>query len=361
MEANISMNRCILNADINKKAFKKTAGILTGILLLVPVTASAAPDLTDIFTTKAFQGSWEVVYQFNWLGGIMNYIISFFCLLGLMLIMYSRMVTLLYLSSRNTWDNVHDIKESSKGAFLGFPALFQNTMQSNYGSGLDAFVSFFLGLLPDIKKYSDYNPDNMNKGTLNDDDNALNYILKTALPTILLMFFLAIGFSGTLARSYGTVVSGMARFADDVVTVNLDQYVDEIFTVGSTPDSTLKDGSEFGNLQYTINKNIYSKCLSVIGVSDQDTKDSLQAACETKVTAEFTKEIIQSKSGVTVTKEADWKNVKPNVTMSKNSAGSANAVIIPVTDILPGSNSGQFIHITFKKSGTQENYFGQNP
>lgn len=334
--------------------------VLLVIMLFVPVVALAsAPDLTEIFSTKAFQGSWEVIYQFNWLGAIMNYIISFFCLLGLMLIMYSRMVTLLYLSSRNTWDNVHDIKESSKGPFLGFPALFQNTMQSNYGSGLDAFVSFFLGLLPDVKKYSDYNPDNMAKGTLNDDDNALNYILKTAIPTITLMFFLSIGFSGTLARSYGTVVSAMARFADNVVSQNLDQYVDEIFQVGNTPDSTLKDGTAFGDFRYKTNRQVYSKCLQVIGVADQETKDALMTACEQAVSTNITADTVSGMLGTTISKDNDWKNIKANVVLSTNAQGSANAIVIPVSDILNGANTDKYIHITFKKTGTQENYFGQ--
>lgn len=343
------------NMEVLQRGF-----LITGLLVLVPIVALAdQPDLTEIFTTKAFQGSWEVIYQFNWLGAIMNYIISFFCLLGLMLVMYSRMVTLLYLSSRNTWDNVHDIKESSKGPFLGFPTLFQNTMQSNYGSGLDAFVSFFLGLLPDVKKYSDYNPDNMAKGTLNDDDNALNYILKTSIQTITIVFFLSIGFSGTLSRSYGTVVSAMARFADNVVSQNLDMYVDEIFQIGSTPDSTLKDGTSFGDFRYKVNKQVYSKCIEAIGVADQETKDAIMTASEQAVSANITADTVGAMVGTTISKDSDWKNIKANVVLSTNAQGSNNAIVIPVSDIINGGDSNKYVHITFKKTGTQENYFGQ--
>lgn len=345
----------------NKELFQRTSIITLGLTLLFStIVFAAAPNLTDIFSTKAFQGSWEVIYQFNWLGAIMNYIISAFCLIGLFLIMYSRMVTLLYLSSRNTWDNVHDIKEASKGPFLGFPTLFQNVMQSNYGSGLDAFISFFLGLLPDVKKYSDYNPDTMSRSNLSEDDNALNYILKTSIPTIMLMFFFATGFSGTLARSYGTVVSAMSTFADNVVSQNLNQYVEDLFQIGSTPDSTLKDGTSFGDFKYGISKQVYSKCLEITGVADQGTKDGLASQCEQVVTANISADAVGGKLGVTVKKDADWKNIKANVVMSENPNGSANTIVVPVTSILNGSNANKYIHISFSKSGLEENYFSKN-
>ena len=35
-------------------------------------------ELTDLFSTKAFQGSWEVINKFNWLGWLMNFLISVF-------------------------------------------------------------------------------------------------------------------------------------------------------------------------------------------------------------------------------------------------------------------------------------------
>lgn len=58
--------------------------------------------------------------------------------------------------------------------------------------------------------------------------------------------------------------------------------------VGSTTRFYIEDGSEFGNLQYTINKNIYSKCLTVIELSDKILKIHYKRL-ETKVTAEFTR------------------------------------------------------------------------
>lgn len=342
----------------NTQLMQRTMLIASFLCLTFSVIVyAAAPNLTEIFTTKAFQGSWEVIYQFNWLGAIMNYIISFFCLLGLILIMFSRMISLLYLSSRNLWDNVHDIKEASKGPFLGFPALFTNVVQSNYGSGLDAFISFFLGLLPDVRKYSDYNPETMSRNNLSEDDNALNYILKTSIPTIMLMFFFSTGFSGTLARSYGTVVSAMATFADNVVAQNLDQYVDELFQIGSTPESSLKDGTAYGDFKYGVSKQVYSKCLEVTGVADQGTKDSLSSICEQTISSNITADAIGGKLGITIKKDSDWKNIKANVTMTENPNGGNNTIVLPVSSILNGSNTNKYIHISFSKSGLEENYF----
>ena len=77
-----------------------------GVILVLAVYATllsasftsayaAEAELTDLFNTDAFTGSWEVFSKFNWLGGIMNFIISAFCLLGLFLIVYQRMLTML--------------------------------------------------------------------------------------------------------------------------------------------------------------------------------------------------------------------------------------------------------------------------
>ena len=45
-------------------------------------------ELTDLFYTQAFSGAWSVFSKFNWLGWLMQFIISAFCLIGIFLTMY---------------------------------------------------------------------------------------------------------------------------------------------------------------------------------------------------------------------------------------------------------------------------------
>lgn len=183
-----------------------------------PVIMSAADTgneaLTGIFNTVAFSGSWEVFTKFNWLGALLQFVITAFCLIGLVLVMIQRLVTMLYLSSKPTFDRIHEIKNAGRGGkALGLPGLVKDTIgTANHGTGLDAILSFLLSLLPDVKAYSDYAEDHR-QYNLKDDDTITVYMLKVALPTIMIVFFFSIGFNGTLGRAYGQVASAMARIS----------------------------------------------------------------------------------------------------------------------------------------------------
>lgn len=338
----------------------KVFAFVIAFVSLVPIMAYAeGPDLTEIFSTKAFQGSWEVIYQFNWLGQIMNYIISFFCLLGISLVFFSRVITLLYLSSKNIWNNVDEVKGSMNGAMFGYPSLFQNVYNSNHGSGLDAFVSFFYGLLPNVKKYSDYGQ-NAGFSNLSEDDNALNYILKTAPSTILLMFFLATGFSGTLSQAYGTIVSAMATAADNVISVNLDKYVDALFKMGDNPSFVLgEDGTNLGKLQKTVAKAIYKEALIASGATDKESKAQLAASAESIATGYVTSGNVGEKTGVALNSDSDWDRIKVSIKTSASSTGTAQTQVIALQEILPNYQGTEYIHVTFSAGSGGENYFGQ--
>lgn len=219
--------------------------------------------LTDLFYTQAFSGSWTIFSKFNWLGAIMQFFISATCLLALFLIVYQRLVTLFYLSSRPLFDKVHEIKQQGKGQkFLGLPALASNTlMTANHGTGLDAIFSFVLSLLPDVKAYSDYSEE---RGSYNlqEDDTCTTYILKISIPTIMLIFFFAIGFNGTLFKAYGNVVDAMGTATDNLVTTELSTYVQKWMNSGSAYQfSYSADETEFGKFRQNLAKDMYAKVL----------------------------------------------------------------------------------------------------
>lgn len=181
-----------------------------------------ADNLLDLFDSYAFRGSLKTIDKFNWVGKLMSYIISVFSMLGLFLICYQRLISLLYLAGRNTFDTVHEIKSSLSGGSgrdaFGIRSMFTNAMQGGgqYGTGLDAIVGFLLSLLPDVKKYSDYNPERM-AYNVQEEDSCTTYMLKTAIPTIMLIFFFAMGYNGTLWQGFGVIVDAMGTAAEAVL------------------------------------------------------------------------------------------------------------------------------------------------
>lgn len=219
--------------------------------------------LTDLFYTEAFSGSWTVFSKFNWLGMIMQFIISAFCLIGLFLIAYQRLITMLYLAAKNTFDKVDELKSGvGNKRFLGLGGMFKdNFFESKNGIGLDAFVSFLLTLLPNVKAYSDYSPDSHHNYNLNEDDTITTYMLKVAIPTIMLIFFFAIGFNGTLFKAYGNVVDAMATVADDFVTTDLSSTVQKWVNSGTGYQFAYDNGTEYGKFQQELAEDMYAKIL----------------------------------------------------------------------------------------------------
>jgi hypothetical protein len=275
MEAVFNNNFALSRNQIDKvfRQLVVAALVMLTLIQLSSVTYAAAGGLTDIFSTKSFQGSWEVINKFNWLGFAMNFIISAFCLIGLCLVFYQRMISMLYLSSRGVFDNVYDMKNAAKGgAFFGLPGMGRELYQGNRGVGLDSIIGLVYAFLPNIKAYSDYNPEKMSHN-LQEDDNVATYMLKTLLPTVLLVFFFSIGFSGTLAKAYGQISNAMSAAADKAVTVNLEAYVNKVLNTGESYTFSIGDNQTAeGKLGEKIARDIYGKVLSRSGIIDTESR-----------------------------------------------------------------------------------------
>lgn len=350
------LNGFMGNLKINKRM--AITMFACAFVILTPTLVLADDGLTDLFTTKAFQGSWEVINKFNWLGWLMNFIISAFSLMGLFLVLYSRLITLLYLSSRNLWDNVAEVKDASQGPGFGIRKLIERTWNAQDGTGADAFVSFFYGLLPNVKKYSDYGSRNL--GSLDDNDNALNYMLKTLPQTVLLIFFLALGFSGTLGQIYGTLVDGMTAVADNVVAIQLEDYVDKFFAQGNHYRFTLSaDGTAKSNVQQVIAKRAYQEVVGKGNILDGDRRHEIGAIIEDAVRQTVTEgnSKIQQVTGRPMTSDADWKGLDVKVTLSSDGTELENGDVLSAP---PGVFNGDaYIKITYSAQKVYGDYFNR--
>lgn len=235
------------------------------VAFINPLSVASADSFTDIFFTNSFRGSFEWFKKLDWIGFIVQAVISVFSIVGVCLITIRIMTSLLYLSAKGLWEEVHDMKlgESDKYDF-GLIAMTQAWAKGKGGyTGLDAILGAVLILLPDVKRYSDFGEKSGNK--FDSDINMTQYILKISLPTILAVFFLAMGFNGTLVKGLATTVDFMGSVADKAVSVNYTGFIDDLIATGTGYKFTFAaTGTEKGEFQEDLAKDIYGRVVSKV-------------------------------------------------------------------------------------------------
>lgn len=346
------------------RSFKKLVALYVTLVVAVCIVpaVSQASDLTDLFTTVAFSGSWEVFAKFNWLGKALQFLISTFCLLGIVLTVVRVTITILYKSSESIFDRVHEIHTRAQGnQFFGLPTAIKEVAGGNFGTGADAIVGFLFFLMPDIVVYSDYNPDRM-AYNLQKDDTLTTYFLKISLPTIFTIFFFAIGFNGVLWQAYGNVVDALATVAKKAVDVDLAAYVNKALNAGAYYQFSLDDGTEVGAFKEKIAKSLYNRML--LKMDDLSTSQmqtvgsSIQSWVDNQVTAgDIDSHLnVDASSRKVAEDDSAVKNFTYNVEINSNStAPEGKGVyhrVVPIGD-LGVSVSGDvnyYVHLIISKN-----------
>jgi len=369
---------CRMAWDYNEKQsrrFRNIALVFTAMLCIaciVPAFAHAdSDDLMDLFTTTAFTGSWEVFSKFNAVGKIMNFIISAFSLLGIMFTVFRFTVTLLYKSGESLFDSVYELKSRGKqdAKLFGFIGMGKEVMSGNFGTGADAILGFFMMLLPNVKAYSDYNPEKM-AYNLAEDDTITTYVLKMSIPTIMTLFFFTIGFDGTLWQAYGNVVNGLSQVAKKAVEVNLAGYVNKALNAGAYYQFNFNTKDELGKFQKNIATSVYNKLLLKMESYDTTTMQNVGGQIEEWVCNHFT----ASKLDV-LNKAEGSRKISDDVNAAKNlsfsccinsskqlgtESGNCYAV---ATDIeyfgVSGTSTKQYVHVYInkKENADETDYF----
>ena len=246
--------------------------------------ADVEANLTDWFSTKSFHGTSEVFSKMNWVGQIMAYTISIFGILGLFTVGMRIMLTLLYLSGKNFWDNIDEIKSAGRGQkMFGMGALVKDTYNAQHGVGLDAFVSFFLSLFPNIKAYSDYSADAKHSMNLKEDDTVTTYLLKTALPNIMVILAFTMAWNGTLWKAYGVVVDGVGVVANTFVNTRLDTIVSKALNTGSNYQFGYSaSNTEYGALKQKVAEEIYNQVIAKCDDVSTGNKQAVGACIDKK-------------------------------------------------------------------------------
>lgn len=229
------------------------------------VVSVRADNFVDIFYTNSFRGSFEWFKKLDWIGMIVQAVISIFSLVGVALIVIRVMTSMLYLSAKGLWEEVHDLKDTGGSEMydFGFVGMAKKWAQGKAGTGLDAILGAVLVLLPDVKRYSDFGDKSGQK--FDEDVTMAQYILKIALPTVLAVFFLAMGFNGTLVKGLAVTVDAMGTFADKAVSVNYSGFVEDLVASGSGYKFTYNlDGTEKGQLEQSLAKDLYGRVVSEV-------------------------------------------------------------------------------------------------
>lgn len=241
-----------------------TALILMIVSNMMTVTAKA-DNFTDVFYTNSFRGSFEWIQKMDWLGTIVQAVISIFSLVGVSLIVIRIMTSMLYLSARGLWEEVHDLKQTGESELydFGLVNMAKSWAKGKAGTGLDAIFGAILILLPDVKKYSDFGEKSGQH--FEEDTTIAQYILKIALPTVLSVFFLAMAFNGTLVKAMAVTVDAMGTIADRAVSQNYSSMLNSLIDSYSGYQFSFSvDGSEFGSFKNEVAKGIYSRCISQV-------------------------------------------------------------------------------------------------
>ena len=243
-------------------------GLVMAAALFVGAMASGtvqanADNFTDIFQTNSFRGAFAWLEKLDWVGMIVQCVISCFSLFGVALMTIRIMTSMLYLSAKGMWEEVATLKDqggSEEKDFIGMFGMAKSWAKGNAGTGLDAIIGAGLMLLPNVKKYSDFGA-NAKEG-MSEDMTISQYILKIALPTVMTVFFFAMGFNGTLWQALAVSVDMMGAFADKAVSVDYAGIVEDIINSKTGYQFYLNDGTNFGKLKQSVAKDVYNRAVS---------------------------------------------------------------------------------------------------
>lgn len=240
--------------------------------LMIMTTQVFAADedhvLTDLYDTEAFRGSWRWFDKFNWLGGILNFIISAICFIGLFSIVLQIIITLCYFSQRGFWNNVHDIKVQHAGSTMfgkqmpfGLAGYFTETVMPTKTSGIDALFNLFYAFIPDIKEYSEMGENR--ESNLSEDESVTTWLIKTLPRKVLIMLLFSMGFNGSLMRCYGVIVDGLGVFTERIADYNSVALVNNILNSGDNYEFSLgSSGKGLDDLQGRVCDAAYKECIA---------------------------------------------------------------------------------------------------
>lgn len=344
----------------------------------MPYTVGLADNFTDIFATNSFRGSFSWVKKFDFVGLFIQGCISICSLFGVAALVFTMMTSILYLSAKSVWEEVHDKKvgpEEGSG-FFGMPSMIKSWTQGKAGTGVDALFGAVFMLLPDVKEYSEFG--SKSKENYGEDCTVTQYILKKFVPALLTIFILAMGWNGTLWAAFGVTVDAMGSIADRAVSINYANILNDLVNknIGYTFLFN-QSGTEKGNIKQKIAMEMYGAVITRTGITDPGVLKDLGQVIENMVDDDLISRGIEESKTISAQLRNDLDssdsaisdNAYASITFFldvNRSSSQEGAVSIALSDIVgdipsivyaDSEDSLEYIHIYFKETASRNSAF----
>lgn len=270
------------------------------------ITAFAAGDTSSMqvmANSADMQGTTNFFYSNEWLVKFMQFIISWLCIISLLVYYAGWLCSMVVLSNKELFYLIDTIKkESSEGGAEGknmfgiapVLAAFKNGSSNGVNGGADNIVVFFLSLSINFKAYSSYK--DVEAGSSGEEggskfsynDTMLNFLLKTLIPAVSITFVTSVAISGVLLQSWFTIgdvfIVRAERFAQTNLSAKVDAWIGDSagykFTIGNS-------GRQGPLIAEGIAKKMYANVAAQFPNATPDQLQAIGKVIEERVTSEI--------------------------------------------------------------------------
>ena len=197
--------------------------------------------LSEFGRSDAMIGTAEVFNQAPWLVAAVQFFISWAVIAGFIMFYFSYLCTLVFLSNKEFFRSVDEIKKGDQGEKRLSVKDFMNAFRATGGerkqrlTGLDNVVVFVMMIIPNFLAYSMYadvkEGEDSTGQRFNYNDTMGQFFLKSLPQSVMILFILGMALTGLLLRILFQLSDGLTIFAADMSNRHLAVAIDR-FTGG---------------------------------------------------------------------------------------------------------------------------------
>ena len=332
---------------LNNFAFVTFALLLFSIFSLHSY-ADSINGVSDIFNMEAFVGNTKWFEKWNFVGQIIQGGISIGGFVAAVVVAAQMLITVIYFSSPNLWDNVNEIKQSKKGLISYTASIFPSSkdkLMGNLSNGSDIIIDYLILCAPNIKRYSENADDEY--------ESMGTWFMSTFFKKVILLLTISMMLNGSFMKLYMVVVDGLGVVAERFVETDSEAIVNRLLNTGANYDFTLgATGKGVDSVQGDLCTKLYKEIVKTSENVDTDSKYTIGTEIEKYVKNEFTEKNMRSKligvsSDYTMTDE-DWERVNVKVVMNGSATSTngfdINASALGLEDSATGSQK-RYLHV----------------
>lgn len=270
------------------------------ILLPMPVFATTNGAMGDFARSFAMQGNTDVYYSSPWLVKIVQWFISWTCIIALLAYYMSYLCSIVVLSNKELFYTIDALKRDKEGSSEGKKGIFGSVLQgfkngasdAGLNGGADNIAVFILMLSLNFKAYSVYK--NVEAGSDNSEggkgpkyaytDTMTSFFLKSLFDSIMVTFICSIALSGLLLGVWFTVGDVLIIKADRFAQTNLVAKLDQITgNDGLYPFTLAANKTKGGQIAENIARKIYANIIAQFPDITADQINAIGRAVEDSV------------------------------------------------------------------------------